>query len=144
MTIEEKISRLKAISFDRLFDRIIKDNSKKILDMNRDQMYEDGVMDIANPGNTLQYAPSTIKSKKRAKYNKTEFITLKWQGDFHKSVKIKITPNEIFFVSDNEIWGQYLETQDRFKNALGLTDENEDALRDLVKEEMIKRLENVV
>ena len=144
VTIQEKISHLKAIHIDRLFDRIIKANKKDLIKMNRDQMYEDGTLDITS-GGRQQYAPSTVYAKKRyARFKKTEFITLKDMGDFHNSIDIKISPDEIEFVSNDEKWVKWLSPQDRFKRALGLTDENVAKLRDLVRDEMVKKLRDVI
>jgi len=143
MTIKEKLSHLRGINIATLFDDILKENQKDILDMNRDQMYDEGVMDV----NTLKkekYSPSTIIAKRKAPFNKTDFVTLKWMGDFHKDLKLIIFKDTFVISSDNTIWGNYLETNKRFSNALGLTESSKERLRSTVKDEMIKKLRNVI
>ena len=129
---------------DSVINNIIGSLEKKILDMNKDQMYEEGVMDVNNPGAILHYAPSTILNKrKRASFPRTDHITLKWEGDFHKDLKIKYNKDSFEIYSDDKKWKSYLHPQARFKNALGLTDESLDLLRDWVKEKLIKQFRNV-
>ena len=112
--------------------------------MNRDQMYEYGILNISGGGQE-RYAPSTIYSKKKyARYPKTDFITLKNMGDFHKSVSISITPHQIEFYSEDEKWVKWLSPQDRFSKALGLTDDNLSKLREIVRDEMVKKLKDVI
>jgi len=144
MTITEKLSHLRAINIGTLFDRILKSNEEAILDMNRSQMYDDGVMNVKNPSVKEKYAKSTIQAKRKAPYNKTEFITLKWMGNFHESLKLIIFKDKFVIASDNKVWANYLETQNRFGSALGMTEESKDALREITRDEMIKRIRNVI
>ncbi len=116
--------------------------------MNRDQLWN-GIVNIDKPGGKEKYAPSTIRSKRKAPYNKTDYITLKWFGDFHKSIYLKDDPDEIFFLSDNEVWVKYLQpntktSRGRFEHALGLTDDNIEKMRDIVKDELIERIRDVI
>ena len=123
-----------------VLNQILKGIEKDVLNLNRDQMYEDGIMDISNPSSILHYAPSTIKNKKgRATYHRVDHITLKWEGDFHKTLKIKYEKDSILIYSKDRKWTAYLQPQSRFENALGLTDESLSLLRDWIKEELIKR-----
>ena len=144
MTIGEKISALKAISLEVLFDDTIRDNEKDILDLNRVQMYDEGTLDVTKPGKIERYSPLTIKAKKRAPFNKTDHITLKWMGAFHASLKLLIFKTKIVISSDNNIWDKYLEPQDRFTRALGLTSENMNKLKDIVQTGVTKKLRNVI
>jgi len=144
MTIKEKLSRLKAINLGKLFDEILTDNEKDIIDMNRSQMYDEGVMNVNNPGVVEKYAESTIKAKRSAPFSKTDHITLKWMGAFHESLKLIIFKDKFVIASANKIWGNYLEPQNRFKSALGLTEKSKEKLRDTVKDEMIKKLKNII
>jgi hypothetical protein len=144
VTIQEKISRLKAIRIDQLFDQMLKDKEKDILDMNRDQMYEDGVMDVNVPNFQQEYAASTKVAKRRAAYPKTDFVTLKWTGDFHSQLKLYIFKEYFVINSLNEIWGKYLSKNQRFINALGLTEDNKSRLRDMTQQEIVKRIRDVI
>jgi len=143
MTISEKILRLKAINLSILFDNSIKHLEKDILDMNRDQMYEDGIMNVKTE-KTERYSPATIRSKKRASFPFTDHVTLKWEGDFHGSLKLLIFAEKIVISSTNLTWANWLETNKRFANALGLTEDNIKKLRDLVRKEFIIQMENLI
>lgn len=144
MTITEKLSHLRGINIAMLFDDILRDNEEEILGMNRDQMYEEGTMDVNVPNKKEKYSPATIRAKRRAPYNKTEFVTLKWMGDFHGSLKLLIFKDKFVISSDNRIWANYLETNKRFGRALGMTEKSKGKLRDTVRTEMIKKLKDVI
>lgn len=136
MSLKRKYAKIyKYANFARVLNQIIKDNEQEIIAMNRDQMWEDGTIDVNSPG-SMQYAPSTIRSKKRyAKYKRTDHITLKWTGDFHKGMKLKIEPEQFTIISTNVPYPGF--SEGRFGNALGLTAENKDELRKLVKSDLI-------
>ena len=120
----------------KMLNRIIKDNETEIVAMNRDQMWEDGIVDVNNPGAILQYAPSTIASKKkRARYKRTDHITLKWTGAFHKGMKLKIEPEQFQIISSNLPYSGFMDG--RFGDSLGLTETNKEELRKLIKSDLI-------
>ena len=128
-----------------VLNNILGSLEKAILDMNRDQMYEDGVMDVNNPSAILHYAPSTVKGKKRrAEFPRTDHITLKWDNTFHPSLKIEYKADSFLIYSDNRVWKAYLQPQDRFENALGLTDESLALLREWVLKKLVKRFRNAI
>jgi hypothetical protein len=137
MTVKEKIRQLQAISVDAITDAAIIENKDDILNANRDQMYERGEIDVQRPGYREKYAASTIKQKRKsARFPKTDFITLKWTGDFHDSLKLLLFKDKIVIQSDDMKWANWLET--RFNNALGLTEESLKAIRDKIKLSFIK------
>ena len=144
MTIKEKLSHLEAINIEKLFDDILRENESIICDMNRKQLYDDGSVDVNNPGKKEKYSPLTALAKRTAPYNKTDFITLKWKGDFHDSLKITIFKDKFIIHSKNLVWANYLEPQSRFGSALGLTKKSKSGLRDLAKKEMIKKIHNAL
>ena len=141
MTITDKLSHLRGINIRTLFDTILRENEDYICNLNRGQMYEQGVMNV-NTGQKEKYAPSTIKSKHRAPFPKTDFITLKWKGEFHQTLKLQILKDTFFIMSRHGIWNKYLEPQMRFESALGLTKESKSELRDLVRDELIRKIRN--
>ena len=145
MDVKSRLKKLRKLSdMSVVLNQILKSLEKDILNLNRDQMYEDGIMDIKNPSAILHYAPSTIKNKKgRAKYNRVDHITLKWEGDFHKTLKIKYDKDSVLIYSEDGKWKAYLQPQTRFENALGLTDASLSLLRDWITTELIKRFRNV-
>ena len=144
--LKNEQKRMKKFSnIDSVMTKILKTMRKAIINMNKDQMYEMGVMDRNNPSAILHYAPSTIKNKKsRAKFPRTDHITLKWSGDFHKSLKIKYEDDGFLIFSEDEKWKAYLEPQYVFENALGLTDESLSLLREWVRDELIKRFKYAI
>lgn len=145
MDVKSRLKKLRKFSdMTALLNQILKGLEKDILNLNRDQMYEDGVMDIKNPSAILHYAPSTVKNKKsRAKFKRVDHITLKWEGDFHKTLKIKYNKDSMLIYSEDSKWKAYLQPQNRFENALGLTNESLALLRDWVRDFLIKRFRNV-
>jgi hypothetical protein len=119
---------------------LIKGEKEFIKDLNREQMYEEGVMNVERP-KKLDYAPGTIRQKKKtAKYKKTDFITLRWMGDFYKSLKVLVFDKWFTVSSDSTIWARFLEPQDRFEKALGLTDKSKDKLKDRLRDKAIQWL----
>ena len=143
MTLTDKLSHLRAINIRTLFDDILRENEKDIVDFNRDQMYEEGIMNVKTKKKE-RYSPATIRAKKKAPFNKTEFITLKWMGKFHDSLRLLIFKDYFVVSSDNTIWANYIETQERFGKALGLTKESQESLKEIVRDEMIKKIRNVL
>lgn len=139
MTVTDKLSRLKAINIRILLDGILKENEDYICNLNKEQMYEEGVMNVKT-GQKEQYAESTKRAKKKAPFPKTEFITLKWKGDFHEGLKLIIFKDFFVVQSPDKIWGNFLEPQARFGSALGLTKDSKSDLRNLVRDEIIKKM----
>jgi len=127
--------------FNKIMNIILKDNELEILALNREQLYEEGVIDVNNPSNILQYAPSTLKQKKkRARYKRTDHITLKWTGSFHDKMKIKYGTDQFIITSTDFKWPEFSSGSwggGRFANALGLTDKSKSELRELVKSDLI-------
>ena len=140
-SLDKKLARIRKYkNFPRILNEIIKDNELEILAMNRDQMWEDGIVDVKR---NLQwdYQPSTIRQKKRkAKFKRTDHITLKWTGSFHDKMKLIIKPKAFIITSTDEKWTQFSSGnwgEGRFKNALGLTPKSLSQLRELVKSDLI-------
>jgi len=148
-SLDRKLARLRKFkNFPKLLNTIIKDNEPEILAMNRDQMWEEGIVDVNNPRAILDYAPSTVKQKKkRARYKRTDHITLKWTGTFHDKMKLKIEPDKFIITSTDNKWSKFSSGEwggGRFENALGLTKENLSELRDLIKSDLIIKFKDAV
>ena len=135
--MKKKLAAIRKFSnMQRVLNRIIKDNTPEILALNRDQMWEEGIVDVNNPSAILQYAPSTVAAKKkRARYKRTDHITLKWTGDFHKGMFIKQEPDQFTIMSKNVPYPGFMDG--RFGNALGLTEKSKEELRKLIKADLI-------
>ena len=141
-SLVKKVARVRKFkNFPRILNAIIKDNEPEILALNRDQMWEEGIVDVKNPRAILEYAPSTIKQKKkRARYKRTDHITLKWTGSFHDKMKLVVKATEFWITSTDEKWSKFSSGawgQGRFENALGLTKKSLSELRKLVKSDLI-------
>ena len=88
-----------------------------------------------------KYAASTVRQKKKkARYKRTDFITLKWMGDFYKSLKVLHFRDYFTISSDSTIWARYLEPQERFEKALGLTEDNKGILSNRIRDKLIRWL----
>lgn len=142
MTITDKLLQLKTINIGILFDEVLKENEDAICELNRDQMYEEGIMNVKNPSSQEHYSPATIKAKRKAPFSKTEFITLKWMGNFYKTLKLIIFKDTFVISSNSGIWANFLEPQDRFQSALGMTEKSKSELRELSRDELIRKIKS--
>lgn len=141
MKISDKIRQLKSLDIDRALDDSLKENEKEIVALAQSQMYDKGIMNVQNPSVKEKYAPGTIaQKKKKARYPKTDFITLRWMGDFYESMKLIIF-KEVFVIGATDLkWVNYLEPNPRFENALGLTEDSIKKVRDFVLPGILKRI----
>lgn len=123
--LDELIFRLK--SFDgeimKIIEQVVRENDNIILDMNaEDQLLEKGItrkgVEIAS---FAPYAPLTIEIKK-LKGQPTSRVTLRDEGDFHRSFYIEYITGGFQIKADD--W----KTQDLMfrygEEILGLTDDN--------------------
>jgi hypothetical protein len=138
--IDKKIQRLKDIDLHQIINDAARDKKDQILKLNQDQMYDQGVMDITKPQKKLKYAPGTIQQKKKkATFKRTNHITLRWFGDFYDKMKIIFFRKEFVITSTDLKWANWLEPQERFSKALGLTDKSMKKLRTILRPQIIKR-----
>ena len=145
MRIGDKIKRLQAVDLHEIVNDAAKKNEDRILNLNQDQMWEKGIMDIDKPNSKLKYAAGTIAQKRRkATFKKTEFITLRWFGDFYDAMKIIFFKDRFVIASDDLKWANWLEPQDRFGSALGLTDKSMNLLKAILKPDIITRLKRAI
>ncbi len=145
MRISDKIQRLQSVDLHAIINDSAKEKKDQIIRLNQDQMWKAGVMDVNKPGQKLEYAPSTIKQKKRkATFKKTSFITLRWFGDFYESMKLVFFKDRFEIAADDLKWANWLEPQDRFGNALGLTDKSMTKLRKIITAPIIRRLKQAI
>ena len=116
---------------NKLFKAVVLENKKAILDLNREQMYEHGIVDVNKPNESLPYTNFTIDAKegyirgiKPAKFPRTDHITLKWSGAVHESLELNVGHGFFLIWSANPTWQFKLQNEERFKNALGLTEDS--------------------
>lgn len=143
MVISEKIKKLETADINEILDKAIKEIEKFILELNQDQLYERGEVNVNNPAQREIYAASTIKQKKkRATYKKTDFVTLRWEGEFYEKFKLLIFEDYIVIDSTDLKWANWLGENSRFKNALGLTEKSRKELRKEILPIIIRKLKN--
>ena len=133
------IDNVKNLNQTKIYNSIIRENETFILNLNREQMYEYGIMDVDNEASQLEYKAFTKQAKTgqiqgipKAKFPRIDHITLKWDGQFHDSLKMFVNDELFLIYSNNVIWQVDLKTQKRFANALGLTESSINKLIDLV------------
>lgn len=133
VSVTQKYETLERIDVNQIVDDSLLELEKFILDLNRSQLYDLGEIDVTDPGKQEFYAPATIKQKQRkALFKKTDFVTLRWDGDFYDSFKLIIFDKTFVIQATDLKWANWLEPNPRFGNALGLTEESKAALRDMI------------
>ena len=65
MRIGAKIKRLQSVDLHQIVNDSAKENEKEIVEMNQDQMYKQGTLDVNKPGKKEKYAPGTVRQKKK-------------------------------------------------------------------------------
>ena len=141
MRISEKVKQLQSIDIDRIVDDSLRENEREIVALNQEQLYERGQIDVQNPGVRERYAPATIaQKKKRARFPKTDFVTLRWTGELYEKMKMIIFRDYFVITSDDLKWANWLEPNSRFGNALGLTDDSIKKVRDIMLPSVLKRI----
>jgi hypothetical protein len=137
----EMIKKLQDIDINQILDDSIREIEEFIIDLNQDQLYEKGQIDVNNPSRKEFYAESTKRQKlKRATYKRTDFVTLRWKGDFYKDFKVVIFDEEFIITSTDLKWANFLEPNKRFGDALGLTDESKSRLRKEILPVIVRRI----
>ena len=145
MTIDKKIQRLKSVDLHKIINDAARKNEKRIVKMNQDQMFDKGIMNINKPSQSLEYAASTIaQKKKKARFKRTDHITLRWFGDFYESMKLIFLKNSFVIQSDDLKWANFLEPQDRFSKALGLTEKSMNMLKRILLPDTILKLKRTI
>lgn len=141
MKIDAKIQNLQSLNLGVIINDSARDKEKEILQLNQDQMYEKGVMDVNRPANKLHYAASTARQKRRkATYKRTDHITLRWFGDFYQAMKLVFFKDRFEIASNDLKWANWLEPQERFKSALGLTPESLQRVRAILRPGIIRKI----
>jgi hypothetical protein len=129
MVIKDKISQLESIDVNRILDETLKEIDKFILNLNKEQLYEKGEINVKEPAQREEYSEAYKRVKERkATYKKTEFVTLRFDGNFYDSFKLIIFEKE-FIISATDLKWNWHENNPRFTNALGLTEESKGKLR---------------
>jgi len=145
MRISDKIKRLESLDLHEIINDAAREKKDDIIKINQEQMWSRGVMDINKPNQKLKYAPSTARQKrKKATFKKTDFITLRWFGEFYESMKLIFFRYKFVIQSDDLKWSRWLEPQDRFTDALGLTKKSMGKLRKLLRPSIISQLKRAI
>jgi len=138
--LKEAQKNLSSFTIDAL-----KKNEAEIVDLNISQMEESGVThkgeEIQRRGVSYRgYSPMTVQIK-RLKGQETKHITLKDEGDFHNKMKIVYNQDSFTFTSDDD---KTEELQSYYSDIFGLTDQNIEEMKDLIKPDLINIFRNEV
>ena len=142
MTIEDFILKAKEFDVHESINNSVRNNEQQLLGMNRnEQLFERGV--DSNNCELPQYRPATIVAK-MAKNQRFDHTTLKDTGEFHSNFKIITRPTEIEFTANStprDGRDLTIHLQARYGvDIFGLTEENKDKLRNIVRKEIIEEL----
>lgn len=139
--IEDKIKALQLFQ-DTAEERVItisRSFEAEIIDMNTGQL-EDGETNQGQ-GITPGYRPLTV-SIKRQKGQPTNQVTLKDEGDFHRSFFVNY--GRLYFaLGANDEKAEKLERK-YGKDIYGLTNDNQDELAEMIKPELIESFAKTV
>jgi hypothetical protein len=142
VVISEKLAKLQSVNINRILDECLKEIEDFILELNKEQLYEKGEINVKEPNKREKYSKAYKRFKERkATYKKTEFVTLRFEGTFYDSFKLIIFDKE-FLISATDLKWNWFENNPRFKNALGLTDESKKELRKELQPMIIEKLRN--
>lgn len=137
-TVEDLIVKLKNLPtfVDLVGDNSIAENEDTIIDLNKAQMI---VLGIDADGDQLgEYTPYSSQIREAAGLQ-TEFIDLRFTGDFQDSIELNLTPNGYEIDATDEKWTDKIEP--RFPDALGLIDDNEDRVTNIITSKIEKESE---
>jgi len=116
---------------------IFKANEDYILDLARGQMRK-GMVDLDSEKKRFRYAASTVRQKrKKARFKDLKHITLRWDGDFHESLKLLLFKDKMVISSPDP---KHLYLEAGFENALGLSEKSKSDLRDKLRDELIRAM----
>lgn len=143
--LSEKLDRIANLDVIKVLVDTLKSHEGDIILLNQNQLNKDGTVDINNPGQKLQYSEKYIPRKQKfATFKNTDFIDLHAMGIFQENMKLIFFEN-YFVIQDTDLkWANFLEPQERFTNALGLTEESKSELRDLVRDDFIKAFKEIL
>lgn len=114
------------LSDGQLLRQILLDNQELILELNRDQLNDQGVNSKGEEiFSYAPYSPYTIKRKQR-KGQPTDRVTLRDTGKFQAGFKLVVTPGSYRVTSDDKKTSLLVEKYGPY--IFGLTSENRDKL----------------
>jgi len=143
MRIDEKIKQLQSIDVKAIVNGVFVEASDTIIKLNQDQLYERGVIDVTDPTKREQYNKATIRQKKKtAKFPKADFVTLRWDNNFYDEMRVIIFDEHIEIHSYNPKWPNWLEPNPRFTNALGLTEDSKELLKEELRDKFLTAIRN--
>lgn len=145
MVISEKIKQLQSININEILDESLSEIEDFILELNKEQLYEKGQINVNEPQKREKYSTAYKRVKERkATFKKTSFVTLRFDGGFFDSFKLIILEKEIIISATDLKWANWLEKNDRFGNALGLTEESRKELKDALLPLILEKIRDVI
>lgn len=121
--------------FDELILDEVKEKETEIIEINTDEQLFRG---LTSRGQNIRpkYSPSTIERKKR-KRQPYDRVTLKDEGDFHRSFFIRYS-RDSFEIDSKDEKRKYLEK--RYEDIYGLTDDSITKMNELIKYGLIETI----
>jgi len=145
MVISEKLAQLQSIDFNKILNESLKEIEDFIIELNKEQLYEKGQINVNEPQKREKYSAAYKRFKERkATFKKTDFVTLRFDGDVYDSFKLIILEKEIIINATDLKWANWLEKNERFGNALGLTEESKTKLRSELLPVIIEKIKDVI
>ena len=135
MGIIAKMKRLSNLNAGYLIQSAIEDNEDRIVALNQEQLYEQGIQ--ADDTVTGTYAPITYRSKEQLG-QRNDHITLSDTGEFYESMKVTASGAIGVITGDSDKGDQDL--SDRWPAALGLTSDNMIKVKSLIVKNVLKQL----
>ena len=132
--IKDKIKALSVVQrdLDQLVIDLLKPYEPEIIDLNIEEQLQRGI-DATGQPITPGYRPLTI-SIKRQKGQPTNRVTLRDEGDFHESFKVRFGP-KFFAIYATDEKAEKLERK-YGKDIFGLTDQNLQEVIELLRPEL--------
>lgn len=145
MVISEKLKQLQSLNINEILDDSLREIEEFILELNKEQLYEKGQINVNEPQKREKYSAAYKRFKERkATFKKTSFVTLRFDGDVYNSFKLIILENEIIINATDLKWANWLEKNERFGNALGLTEESRKELKSALLPLILEKIKDVI
>lgn len=141
-TVEDLITDLTALPefINEIVEFTMEDKSEDIEDFNRTQLQQKGVDAF---GKALgDYAQSTIREREKRGLQ-TSYVDLKFTGKFQNDIELNKKSDLTYDLTSGDVKWQSGELSDKYPEAIGLTDENEDRLTELIIKNIEFRLDKI-
>jgi len=133
------------LNINEILDDSLREIEEFILELNKEQLYEKGQINVNEPQKREKYSAAYKRFKERkATFKKTSFVTLRFDGAVYDSFKLIILDKEIIISATDLKWANWLEKNERFGNALGLTEESRKELKSALLPLILVKIRDVI